>query len=61
MRINFDTPAPVYAKLEYLNPSGSLKDRSASYMIEYAEKKWSAQVVELLLMHHLVIRVLQVP
>jgi cystathionine beta-synthase len=38
VRINFDTPAHVYAKLEYLNPSGSVKDRSASYMIEYAEK-----------------------
>jgi len=38
VRINFDTPASVYAKLEYLNPSGSVKDRSASYMIEYAEK-----------------------
>jgi cystathionine beta-synthase len=38
VRINFDTPAPVYAKLEYLNPSGSVKDRSASFMIEYAEK-----------------------
>lgn len=38
VRIDFDTPASVYAKLEYLNPSGSVKDRSASYMIEYAEK-----------------------
>lgn len=39
VRVNFDIPASVYAKLEYLNPSGSVKDRSALYMIEYAEKK----------------------
>jgi cystathionine beta-synthase len=38
VRINFDIPTPIYAKLEYLNPSGSVKDRSASFMIEYAEK-----------------------
>lgn len=31
-------PATVYAKLEYLNPGGSVKDRSAHYMIEQAEK-----------------------
>jgi len=38
VRVHFDTPAHVYAKLEYLNPGGSVKDRSALYMIEYAEK-----------------------
>lgn len=38
VKINFDTPAPLYAKLEYLNPGGSVKDRSALYMIEHAEK-----------------------
>ncbi len=27
-----------YAKLEYLNPGGSIKDRSALYLIEHAEK-----------------------
>ncbi len=32
------SPFNLYAKLEYLNPSGSVKDRSASYMIDYAEK-----------------------
>jgi cystathionine beta-synthase len=32
------TSGRLYAKLEYLNPGGSVKDRSALYMIEYAEK-----------------------
>jgi len=31
--------ADVFAKLEYLNPSGSIKDRIAKYMIEQAEKR----------------------
>lgn len=38
-RIFFDSPAKVFAKLEYLNPGGSIKDRSAIFMIEEAEKK----------------------
>ncbi len=38
VKINLDVPAQVYAKLEYLNPGGSVKDRSARYMIEQAEK-----------------------
>jgi len=38
IRIPFNTPAQIYAKLEYLNPGGSIKDRSALYMIEQAEK-----------------------
>lgn len=29
----------VYAKLEFYNPSGSVKDRVGKYMIEYAERK----------------------
>ena len=29
----------LFAKLEYLNPGGSVKDRSSLYMIEVAEKK----------------------
>ena len=33
-----DLPTNIFAKLEYLNPGGSIKDRSALYMIEYAEK-----------------------
>jgi len=38
VRIPFDVPAQIYAKLEYANPGGSVKDRSAIYMIEDAEK-----------------------
>jgi cystathionine beta-synthase len=36
--IPFPIEATIYAKLEYLNPGGSVKDRSALYMIEHAEK-----------------------
>lgn len=32
-------PAKIYAKLEYLNPAGSVKDRAALFMIEDAEAK----------------------
>lgn len=38
VKVAFDSPAQLYAKLEYLNPSGSLKDRSALYLIEEAER-----------------------
>jgi cystathionine beta-synthase len=38
IRVPFDSPATIYAKLEYLNPGGSIKDRSALFMIEHAEK-----------------------
>jgi len=31
-------PAPVYAKVEYLNPGGSVKDRIALAMVEAAER-----------------------
>ena len=34
-----NTKARIGAKLEYLNPGGSVKDRSAIYMIEEAERK----------------------
>lgn len=39
VRVNFPTAAKVYAKLEYFNPGGSIKDRSALFMIEQAEKE----------------------
>lgn len=38
VRVKFDSPAKIFAKLEYLNPGGSVKDRSALYMIEQAER-----------------------
>ncbi|MBI2352895.1 cysteine synthase family protein [Candidatus Dependentiae bacterium] len=38
VKVFHDIPTTLYAKLEYLNPGGSIKDRSAAYMIEHAEK-----------------------
>ncbi|MBV8660607.1 MAG: cysteine synthase family protein [Candidatus Dependentiae bacterium] len=38
VKIDLQTPALTYAKLEYLNPGGSVKDRSSLYMIEEAEQ-----------------------
>lgn len=38
VRVPFDVSAQMYAKLEYANPGGSVKDRSAIYMIEHAER-----------------------
>ena len=37
-RMNSNPHVSVYAKLEYLNPGGSIKDRAALFMIEAAEK-----------------------
>ncbi|MEJ2039711.1 MAG: cysteine synthase, partial [Desulfosarcinaceae bacterium] len=37
-RMNPNAGVPVYAKLEYLNPGGSIKDRAALSMIESAER-----------------------
>ncbi len=37
-RMNSNPDVSVYAKLEYLNPGGSIKDRAALFMIEAAEK-----------------------
>lgn len=34
----WNTVAPIYAKLEYFNPLGSIKDRAALYMIDEAQK-----------------------
>ncbi|PIE90535.1 MAG: hypothetical protein CR997_05455 [Acidobacteria bacterium] len=36
--LELGTNAPILGKLEYLNPGGSLKDRSALYMIQEAER-----------------------
>lgn len=38
MRLEFGTKPLLLAKLEMLNPGGSLKDRTALYMIEAAER-----------------------
>jgi len=38
VKVDFQTPCSTYAKLEYLNPGGSVKDRSSLYMIEEAEE-----------------------
>lgn len=38
VEIPFKTKAQIFAKLEYLNPGGSIKDRSALFMIEEAER-----------------------
>jgi len=38
IKIETDYPPTILAKLEYLNPGGSIKDRSSLYMIEDAEK-----------------------
>src|SRR5689334_20757402 len=37
-RIGRDLPCEIYAKCEFLNPGGSVKDRIAAYMIEEAER-----------------------
>jgi cystathionine beta-synthase len=37
-RVTASLPCPVYAKLEFLNPMGSSKDRIAKYLIERAEQ-----------------------
>jgi cystathionine beta-synthase len=39
VKVAFKTQGTVFAKLEYINPSGSVKDRSALYMIEQAEQQ----------------------
>lgn len=41
VKLNVDVPCTILAKLEFLNPGGSLKPRCALYMIEQAEKNGS--------------------
>src|SRR6185436_19503163 len=37
-RVTSDVPSPVYAKLEYFNPGGSIKDRVGTHIVDKAEK-----------------------
>jgi cystathionine beta-synthase len=39
VKLDLQSKGTILAKLEYLNPGGSVKDRSAAYMIEQAEKQ----------------------
>jgi len=39
VRLSRFTSLPVFAKAEFLNPGGSIKDRIALYMIEQAERR----------------------
>ena len=39
MHLPLKIPQSLFVKLEYFNPGGSIKDRTAAYMIEQAEKK----------------------
>jgi cystathionine beta-synthase len=38
-RIGRDLPCPLYAKLELMNPGGSVKDRVGAFIIEQAEER----------------------
>ncbi|MEK6731024.1 MAG: cysteine synthase family protein [Pseudomonadota bacterium] len=38
VRLEFDIKPTILAKLEYLNPGGSIKDRPALFMVEQAER-----------------------
>lgn len=38
-RIGRDLPVPLYAKLEFMNPGGSVKDRVGAYILDQAEKR----------------------
>ena len=39
VQLTLDAPAKIFAKLEFANPGGSVKDRSALFLIEHAERE----------------------
>ncbi len=39
VKLDIDAKPTIYAKFEFLNPGGSIKDRSALYMVEDAERR----------------------
>lgn len=39
VHLPLNIPQQLFAKLEYFNPGGSIKDRTAAYMIDQAEQK----------------------
>lgn len=39
VKLDFDVKPTILAKLEHLNPGGSIKDRSASFMLQEAEQR----------------------
>ena len=43
-RVVENLPVEIYAKLEFLNPMGSSKDRISKYMIEAAERDAVAEI-----------------
>lgn len=38
-RIAHELPCPLYVKLEFMNPGGSVKDRVGAHIIEGAERR----------------------
>lgn len=44
-KLNPSKTVKIYAKLEYFNPGGSVKDRIALYMVNEAEKRGSYLVI----------------
>lgn len=39
VKLDVEAKPAIFAKFEFVNPGGSIKDRSALYMIEDAERK----------------------
>ena len=46
LSISADLPATILAKLEYLNPAGSVKDRAVKFMLERASLAEGSTVIE---------------